>query len=454
MQKIGGALLGYGAVGSEVFQFAKSLPGFEFTRVLDKDMDRIQESATDEHLIGALTTDFQSILDDDTIRIVVELTGSARAHALFILPALAKGKHVVTANKKVLAQNWTTILCAADDNRALVKYDAAVGGGIPIVRVLQEHSSRDKIRRVVGILNGTSNYILTRMRNEWQSTGKTSLKDALELAQRYKYAEPDPSDDIDGSDIMFKITILANLAFGSEFSVKDVHRQGIRDSLDELGIVAADFDFASRYPGTKSKHSFNIKLLGIAEQDPDGSVTIRVHPCVIPSEHFLSVTHGAFNGIVIEGDRFHTQFFFGEGAGPAPTSVSIAAGIQDCVTAVRTGAAPRNVAVDSHPVCRRFAERSSAGFIRSYSPDIPGVFVGKLNALRDCGLNIQSVQNFDAQHFPEYVELDDGLQWMPDYIVFDSVEESKVENALSQLRGLNGVRNVKYFRRYDPPCTE
>lgn len=266
-----------------------------------------------------ITTDLEAIAADPDIDIVVELLGGLEPARSLILKALACGKHVVTANKAVIARYSDEIFAAARDAGRYVAIEAAVGGGIPVIQPLKQTLSVNRIRRLLGIVNGTTNYILTRMTDEG-----ADFAEVLAQAQDLGYAEADPTADVDGLDAADKIAILAAIAFGDRVRLEDVHCEGIRQ------IGATDIGYAERL-------GFAIKLLAIAQQDAGSTdLQVRVHPTLVPKAHPLARVSGANNAIFVEGDPIGEVMLYGPGAGSGPTASAVVADLVNVAALLET----------------------------------------------------------------------------------------------------------------------
>ncbi|OGO53226.1 MAG: hypothetical protein A2148_01810, partial [Chloroflexi bacterium RBG_16_68_14] len=372
--------------------------------------------------------------------------------------AIARGKPVVTANKEALAKHWPEIMARARRRGVPVGFEATVGGGMPVVRAMQRHCSGDEIESFAGILNGTCNFILTRMKEyivrhlEDREIQKRSLplEEALAQAQRRGYAEPDPSNDLNGSDTKYKVAILANLAFDTFVDPADIYCEGIWEESQR--IVPSDLYFLHhpRYLAGK----FALKLVGVAERRY-GRPTLRVHPALVeeagPLGDLAAVSEN-FNGIVIRGRRLQTQFIKGLGAGPQPTTISVASDVREIATGMlrarAAGAsAPGEAALADLPAAgtRRGAALGDVrrvptrGYLRSFSPDVKGIYARKLEILARHKVNVQSVVNVR-----EFVYGRDRV--MPDYIEIDATPDGAVRDVLRAFRRLKNVRDPMYFR--------
>ncbi|GAA4563329.1 homoserine dehydrogenase [Planotetraspora kaengkrachanensis] len=306
------ALLGCGVVGSQVVRLlgeqaddlaARIGAPLELAGVAVRRLGRRRDTEIDPAL---LTTDAEALVTRDDVDIVVEVIGGIEPARSLILAAMSHGKSVVTANKALLAEDGATIHAAARENGADLYFEASVAGAIPLLRPLRESMAGDHVHRVLGIVNGTTNYILDKM----DSTG-ASFTDALEEAQALGYAEADPTADVEGFDAAAKAAILAGIGFHSRVTAADVHREGITE------ITAADVASAKGM-------GYVIKLLAIcARSDDGGSIGVRVHPAMIPRTHPLAGVREAYNAVFVEAQSAGRLMFYGAGAGGAPTASAV-----------------------------------------------------------------------------------------------------------------------------------
>lgn len=310
---------------------------------------------------GVLTTDAKAVINDPEIDIVVELIGGIRPAKDFILHAMKNKKHVVTANKALLATEGNDIFAEAAAQKAEVGFEAAVAGGIPIIKVMREGLVANNIAAIYGIINGTSNYILSKMTNEGVEFAK-----ALKQAQKLGYAEADPTFDIEGIDSAHKLTILASLAYGIPLSYDDVYKEGITK------ITAQDIQFASEL-------GYKVKLLAITKSS-NGEVEMRVHPTMVPNDYLISKIDGVFNAVYVEGDAVGSTLYYGRGAGDMPTGSAIVADIVDIGRNIRSGGimrvpsvAARKTGVPSDTRIRKIEEIESRYYFRFSALDKPGV---------------------------------------------------------------------------------
>ena len=312
-------LLGCGNVGAALLRLLHDLADdiemragcrVEVTRVAVRDAERTRDVPLPA---PAFTTDAAGVVDAADVDVVCELMGGVDPAKDLILRALRSGKPVVTANKELLASHGRELFDAADAQGVDLYFEAAVAGGIPLIRPLKESLAGERVRRMLGIVNGTTNYILTQM-----SDHGSSFEDALAEAQRLGYAEADPTADVEGHDAAAKCAILASIAFNARVVAADVYREGIS------GVTPQDIADARRM-------GYVVKLLAIAELQGE-AITARVHPAMIPASHPLASVRDAFNAVFIEGERVGQLMFYGRGAGGDPTAVSVAG---DLVTVAR-----------------------------------------------------------------------------------------------------------------------
>ncbi len=316
MREIKVGIIGFGTVGTGTAkilisqrELIKKRTGIDIIlkRVADRDLERPREINLPK---GVLVQDAWEVIRDPEIDIVIELVGGIHPAKDFIMEALKNNKHVITANKALLAEEGNDIFNLAKQKRLQVGFEASVGGGIPIIKVMREGLVANKMLAIYGIINGTTNYILTKMTDEG-----IDFQDALREAQNLGYAEADPTLDIEGIDSAHKITILASLAYGIPLNFKKVYCEGITK------ITAQDIAFAREF-------GYRIKLLAIAKI-LNGEIEIRVHPTMIPENYLIAKVDGVFNAIYVEGDNVGATLYYGRGAGSLPTGSAVVADVVD-----------------------------------------------------------------------------------------------------------------------------
>ena len=367
-----------------------------------------------------------ALAGDPEVEIVVELIGGEEDPARSLCEAaLRAGKSVVTANKALIARHGNELAALAEDRGAALAFEAAVAGGIPIVKALREGLSANPIRRVYGILNGTCNYILTAMDEAAAAGREAQFDEVLAEAQRLGYAEADPGFDIDGVDAAHKLSILTGLAFGCRVDFDAVYVEGIRR------ISGLDVQFAAEL-------GYRIKLLGIARAAVDG-IEQRVHPCMVPLASPIAQVNGVFNAVVADGDYVDTAFFQGRGAGEGPTASSVVADIVDIARGIRLPAfslpAARLASLPTVPI----EAREGAYYIRLMVVDRPGVIADISAALRDQTVSVESmIQRARAPGEPVPVVM----------TTHDSVEAS-VGRAIAQIEALDSVVEPAHLIRIE-----
>jgi len=343
MNEIGIGLLGFGTVGAGVVEGLQQngeliahRTGIRLAlrKIADLDVETDRGVQVDSSL---LTTDAASVIEDPSVDVVVELVGGTTVAKRFTLKALEMGKPVVTANKALLAECGAEIFAAAESSNTDLYYEASVGGGIPIIRSLREGLIANHIESVYGILNGTCNYILTRMEQEG-----LPFDVVLNEAQSAGYAEAEPSLDVDGIDTAHKTVIMAALAYGFPVALEDIHVEGIRD-MDKMDIAYA------------AELGYRIKLLAIIKHVQD-EVEVRVHPTLIPLHHTLAAVKGVFNAVLVEGDVVGETLYYGRGAGRRPTASAVLSDLADVA---------RNLVAESRRRVPAFVEHSHYGKLRA-----------------------------------------------------------------------------------------
>ncbi len=372
------AMLGLGTVGTGV---AKVLTANAHSIaqkigapvILKKVLVRNPNKARQIDLGDAVTTDLGAILGDPDIDIVVEVMGGEQPAKDYIIRALQAGKHVVTANKDVLAKYGRDLFAAAEEKSVDLLFEASVGGGIPIIRPLKQCLAGNKIREVMGIVNGTTNYMLTRMTND-----KMDYAAVLAEAQQKGYAEADPTADVGGFDAARKIAILASIAFGTRVTLDDVSVEGI------TGITTQDIEYAGEL-------GYIVKLLAIAAETDQG-VDVRVHPALIPKTHPLAAVQDVFNAIFVKGDAVGETMFYGRGAGEMPTASAVVADIIDVARDIQHGVASRILCTcfDNKPLCP-VDKTESPYYIRLLVEDKPGVLAAIAGAFGAQQVSLNSV---------------------------------------------------------------
>jgi len=378
-------------------------------KIMVRQLDKTRIVGSD----AEFTTNFDDILNDKDIDIVVELIGGIEPAKDYILRALRAGKHVITANKDVVAKFGQEILEVAEEHKVDFLFEASVAGGIPIIRPLKQCLAANKISEVVGIINGTTNYMLTKMTNEG-----LDFDSVLAEAQAKGYAEADPTADVGGLDAARKIAILASIAFGSRVTIDDVYVEGITN------ITKADIGYAKEL-------GYVIKLLAIAKDDERG-IDVRVHPTFIPATHPLAAVHDVFNAIYIKGDAVGETMFYGRGAGEMPTASAVVADIIDVARNIKYHANGRILCTcfEQKSFCP-VAQTQSPYYIRLLVEDKPGVLAAIAGAFGDQLVSLHSViQKSKVAHCSELV------------LITNQVADFSLRLAISTLESLPVVNKV------------
>ena len=428
---IGIGLLGLGTVGAGVAEILLSPQGrhplvadLELRQVAVRDLNRQRPIPLSNSL---LTTDPAAVVANPDVDLVVEVMGGLEPARSLILAAIDAGKAVVTANKAVIARHGAEIAAAAAEKGVYVLMEAAVGGGIPILEPLKQSLGGNRIERVSGIINGTTNYILTRMAEEGASYG-----DVLADAQALGYAEADPAADVEGGDAADKIAILTGLAFGGLVNREAIPTEGINT------LQTRDIDYAKEL-------GFVVKLLAIAERhgsDPDGSevVDVRVHPTLVPKDHPLAGVNGVNNAIVVEGEPVGRVMFYGPGAGAGPTASAVVADILNIAAIRQVGAGgPQDsldplLAASSWRTCRLVDQGSTChrNYVRFQAADRPGVIGHIGSCFGSAGVSLQSIVQFETES--------SGAEIV---VVTHAVEERLFQQALSAILQRPEVEEVR-----------
>ena len=434
--EIGIGLMGLGVVGGGV---ASALldPDSDISRkvgrpvtlkkVLVRDAAKPRDPAIPADLI---TTNPEDILNDPAIQIVTEVIGGDQPATRYLKDALSGGKHVVTANKEAVAKHGPELISLAQHNNVNLLFEASVGGGIPIVGCLMSQLLANDIRSIRGIINGTTNFILTRM-----ALDHSSFEQALSEAQERGYAESDPTNDVDGIDAGFKLAILASLAYHCQFRPEDIFRQGISS------LEANDFRYAGEL-------GYAIKPLAIASVS-GGAVRARVHPALIPLDHMLAKVDGVYNAVEVEGSLCGNVLLHGMGAGRFPTTSAVVGDLIEiarslangpggptrtvtCPSPARDGVTPVSVAPVDDLNCKYYLRLTVA--------DQPGVLAQIARILGDGHISIASVIQKDSDPANQTAEI---------VIITHPALESSVQESLQQVNTLDDVREVNNLLRIE-----
>lgn len=416
-------LLGLGNVGSAVAQALLEKHDLLARRVgapLELRRVLVRDPAVPRSVDPALLCyDATSILDDPDIDLVVEVLGGEHPAYDYIVQALSKGKHVVTANKEVMAKHGPEILALAAEKQVDISFEASVGGGIPVIGPFKLDLLANQISKLRAIINGTTNYILTAM-----ATQGTSFPEALSAAQELGYAEADPANDVEGVDAAYKLAILGSLAFHIKIRPENVYHEGI------TGLAPADFRYAREL-------GYAIKLLAIGE-NRDDAIDLRVHPTLVPVDDMLAKVDGVFNAVAVEGDLVGSILFYGRGAGGGPTSSAVVADIIDLAQRSLGGSTrlPPPAFEESYGI-RSMDDVLTGYYLRLLVYDRPGVFADITRVLGDEQISIASViqkENVVLQDPPgEYAEV---------VLMTHVTREAAMQEAITKIEALPAVLRV------------
>ncbi len=429
-QSIGIGLMGLGVIGGQVAKVlidkADALAEqvgcplvLRKVKVLPQDLTRPQAQAMDSQLF---TTDADEFFATPEIDVFVEAIGGESPALEYLTRALSDSKHVVTANKEVIAKHGVELLTLAQQHGVGLHYEAAVGGGIPLISPFQRDLLANKISGIYAIINGTTNFILTRMARDG-----VDFPSALNRAQELGYAEANPRDDIEGIDAAYKLAILASLAFHSQVRPEDIYCEGI----SRLG--SRDFQYAREL-------GFAIKLLAIAKQS-DESIEVRVHPVFIPEDSLLAKVDGVYNAVLVEGDLVGKVLFFGEGAGALPTSSAVIADIVAAAQDVILGIGSRaKWGVEPGKDIKPMSEIETRYYLRLNVADRPGVLAQISKVLGDRQISIFSVIQKVTDSVAQTAEI---------VIMTHPAQEKAMQQALDELTHLTAVKEISNFVRVE-----
>jgi homoserine dehydrogenase len=388
-------------------------------KVLPQDLTRPQAKEIAKELF---TTDTDEFFAEPEVDIVVEAIGGESPALEYLTRALSDGKQAVTANKEVIAKHGAKLLDLAERQGVGLRYEASVGGGIPLISRFQYDLVANRIGGIYAIINGTTNYILTRMAREG-----VDFSSALARAQELGYAEPNPENDVEGIDATYKIAILASLAFHTEVKPEDIYREGISR------LSSRDFQYAREL-------GFAIKLLAIAK-DNNQEIEVRVHPVFIPEDSLLAKVDGVYNAVLVEGDLVDKVLFFGQGAGPLPTSSAVIADIVAAAQEVRLGVASRGGwRLEAGRVIKPMSEVETRYYLRLDIADRPGVLAQIAKVLGDHQISISSAIQKLADPIAGTAEI---------VIITHNAQEKNMQSALSELGHLPVLKEINSFVRVE-----
>ncbi|MDQ0206601.1 homoserine dehydrogenase [Alkalicoccobacillus murimartini] len=414
-------LLGLGTVGTGVasiitrhqkeLQHQVGCP-VEIKKVLVRDKQKLRENSFEDTL---LTEDPYEVINDEDIDVIVEVIGGVEQTKEWLLRALLNHKHVVTANKDLMAIHGAELLKAAVENDCDLYYEASVAGGIPILRSLSDGLSADRITKIMGIVNGTTNYILTKM-----STKGSSYDEVLKQAQELGFAESDPTADVEGLDAARKMAILATLGFSSPISLDDVSVQGISTISD------VDLKYADRL-------GYTVKLIGIADRTK-GKIDVSVRPTLLPNEHPLSSVHNEYNAVYIHGEAVGETMFYGPGAGSLPTATAVVSDLVTVMKNMRLGVNGKSVlAPMNEKLLKSSEEINSQYFIRLKVPDRTGTFSAITSLFAEYDVSFEKLLQLPVE----------GEELAEIIVVTHKTSKQTFEGLLERLKNVEVVESVE-----------
>lgn len=422
-RRIHAALLGAGTVGSGVFELAQKLENDILHKtgaklVIDKVLVRNKNRKRDGISQELLTDDWNEIVKDEKIEIVIEVMGGIEPALTYIQEALHAGKQVVTANKDLLAEHGAALFAAAEEKHCDLQFEAAVAGAIPIIRPLKQSLAASRLTEVTGIVNGTTNYILTRM-----SEDGMDYQQALAQATELGYAEADPTADVEGYDAGRKLAIMASIAFNSRVVFPQVYTEGI------TRITAEDIQYAKEF-------GYVIKLIGMTRLADDG-IEVKVHPMLLPDKHPLATVRDSFNAVFVHGEACDDAMFMGRGAGKLPTASAVMGDVIDAMRNLMHGSCGKiGCGCYKNLPVKNIEETSSRFFLRIQVADRPGALANIAGILGNNDVSIaQVVQKKSCGGVAELV------------IITDSVQERHFNDALRILEGMSVIREISGFIR-------
>jgi homoserine dehydrogenase len=379
MKQVNVGILGLGTVGCGTYDVLRRNAGviasrvgspIRVTRIATRTPDRKRGIPLDPAL---LSDDAEALLNDPEIHVVAELIGGISPARDYILRALSSGKSVVTANKELIAKHGPELRAAADAAGVDLLFEGSVGGGIPLIKPLRESLAGNRILEVMGILNGTTNFILTKMTRDGRD-----FSDVLAEAQALGYAEADPSSDVDGWDTLYKLSIVAGIAFDTPIDLRDIYREGITK------VTAIDIEYAKSL-------GYAIKLIALARRHDNGSLELRVHPALVPHEHPLASVNDAFNAVFVRGDAVGDVMFYGRGAGADPTGSAVVSDIIEAARNKLRGIRNLDHAPSQTAPVQDFAEVETRFCVRMQVLDRPGAMAQIAQVFGDKGVSIESI---------------------------------------------------------------
>ncbi len=426
MKKVRLGLIGFGTIGSGVVknvlqnnELFKKRRGFELELkyICDIDITRDRGVKVDKN---TLTTDWKKVVDDKDIDIIIELVGGVDFPNEIVSRALDNGKHVVTANKALIASKGESIYQKAMEKKSLIGIEASVAGGIPIIRVIKEALAADRIQAIYGIINGTTNYILTKMIDE-----SMPFETALKKAQELGFAEADPTLDINGGDAAAKISILSSLAFNTMAGYNDVYTEGID------GIDLQDVKYAISM-------GYTVKLLAVTKLDEKGDVELRVNPCLVPETNSLASVKNEFNAVLLESEFLGKSMYYGRGAGSLPTASAVMSDIISIAESIVNHSEYSHFKDNAHTKRRikNINELESRYYLRINTEDKPGVLAKVAGILAAKNISIAEVHQKETHN-----------EAVPVILVTHKAKEKDFKDCISEIDKLDFIKKASVFIR-------
>lgn len=423
-------LIGFGTVGTGVVQYfaeGHGKPhGVTLRKVVVADLEKRREIP-----FGMLTDSVSEVIDDPSIDIVVEVMGGESPATDYLLRAIRNKKSIVTANKVVVSRHLKELSKAAREAGANVSFEASVAGGIPIIRVLNGYRG-EKITRIMSILNGTSNYILSRMQEGHE------FEAALQKAQQEGFAEADHSLDTGGLDARDKLAIMASLVFDCPIDPERIYCEGMAD------VTRIDLDFASKYEVEEGQSGYTIKPLAIATLNGDNKLELHVYPALLSNAHPLSAVRDEFNAVYIEGELCGPQLFLGRGAGRAATTSAVISDILNTARNLRRGVVDELPALESNPSLADVTELKRQGYLRLNLRHKPGSIAEASRILADLGFNIKD--SMQRRRFEQDIN---GEKVIPDILTFEALSSRTVARAMDALERCSAVHGRPFHLRFE-----
>lgn len=427
MKPIKVGLLGLGTVGTGVVRIIEGHQedlqrqtgsAIEISKILVQDKSKLRNISVDA---DKLTENVWDVISDSEIDVVVEVMGGVSATKDHILTALGNGKHIVTANKDLMAMHGAEILAKAAEHGCDVFYEASVAGGIPIIRALVEGFSSDRITKIMGIVNGTTNYILTKMSQEG-----AAYADVLKEAQELGYAEADPTSDVEGLDAARKMTILSTLGFHANVALSDVEAKGISN------VTKEDIQYGK-------KLGYEVKLLGIAENH-DGHISVSVQPTMVKNSHPLASVNGVFNAVYVTGEAVGETMFYGAGAGELPTATSVVADLVAVGRNLKLGVNGRRVLAPYKEKKLKTDEQIACkNFILLHVEDKAGVLAQITQIFAEHEVSLESVFQHPNKHNPKAEII----------IITHDANQASMKNVLKQFESMDVIHAIKSVYRVE-----